>query len=151
MTQQRVATVKTTGEQFVVLRVDFQTGKVSCLGEVYGFNARGTAAALGHDESTARRFALDEVVLRNVTINVELARVLLAQAKKCPAIQAKMAAHKKAAAELNVALADVAAVRRALATEVVGIMAGAVSKAERARHDAFEAAARADEAKQNSK
>src|SRR5262245_25866978 len=112
--QQRVATVKARGEKFVVLALDFSADKASCLGEVYGYKARGAHVVLGHDDTTAKRFKLDDVTIQNVTITVALAEQLMEQAKKNPEIQRKLADYKAGVAQLNAAMADVAAVRKAL-------------------------------------
>lgn len=136
----RVATVKATGEQFVVISLDFSKGQVVCQPDVYGFNAsRSTGLAVCGFIAGTQRFSTAEVVIRNVTMNVTLAKTLLAQAQR-----KENAKPKRVVSEAErAAVRDIAAVVAALD---VGL-----AKAERARRDAFEAAERRAEAKANSK
>jgi len=113
---QRVATVKATGEQFVVINLDLVKKQVVCQPDVYAYSAsRSTKLArVSHVLGSAQRFSLDDVVIRNVTMTLSLAKTLLAQS------QAKVKPHVPSEVELELAkkvaviLADVCNVRNAL-------------------------------------
>ena len=138
--QTRVATVKATGEQFVVINLDFNKGQVVCQPDVYALASDRARkfANVSHVNAPAQRFALDAVVIRNVPMTLELAKTLLAQSQRKVQPRVVSEQERALAAELAAAmLPALAAVDAAKARE------------ERARRDAFEARERADEAKAN--
>jgi hypothetical protein len=96
----RVATVKATGERFVVLNLDFAKNQVVCQPDVYSYAAdrKTLLANVAHINAPAQRFSIDAVTLENVVMDLQLAKALLAQS------QAKVKPREISAAEREVCL-----------------------------------------------
>jgi len=83
----RIATVKATGERFLVVTLDFRSKEVVCYGQLIAFSA---GRALGNVKSVTtqggRRYPMAEVELtRETTLTVGLANELFRQAQEAGA------------------------------------------------------------------
>lgn len=98
----RVATVKATGERFVVLNLDFAKQQVVCQPDVYSYaaNRKTLLANVAHVNAPAQRFPLDAVTIQNVVMDLTLAKALLAQSQAKVKPREPSAAEKEAALEL---------------------------------------------------
>lgn len=61
----RIATVKATGERYVVINIDFQQDIVHCWGETHRVHSRGQAVRTRHEGK--RRFPLLDVDIKTVS------------------------------------------------------------------------------------
>lgn len=78
----RIATVKATGERYVVQQIDFRSNKVHCWGELISFSGERGGSAFRKTHAGSKAFLADAVTVTEVEQSEALVKELFAQAKR---------------------------------------------------------------------
>ena len=94
--KERIATVGSTGERYIVQQIDFRTGTCHCWGDVVAFEFRkGKLLKRDHDKSVS--FPVSSVRIEDVDLTPDTMSALFEQTKRHfrPAIESgKMQVHE---------------------------------------------------------